>query len=444
MYGCRVLACAGSYFSLDNPALKPEISDRAIRTLFVTSLVVISVAYGTVSAWWNWFPAPQIGLAYRTLMDVAANWRNDIGLEPTRHLVSPVAASPDPERGLSGKPAGSTAEGYILVAGLSETQEESFHSVRLYDGEGNEVHRWPVRYDLLDTVHKPQYVLLHGMEVFEDGSLALTFDAGEAIARIDACGQPIWRQNGRYYHHTINRDGEGRLVTLGDDGVFRLDEETGEILDSISIHEEMVQGQNQEQRALLNIHSRTPESAEEEVTLLHDPFHPNDAEPLRADMADAFPMFEAGDVLLSMRELNLITVIDIETGKMKWWRYGPWFKQHDPDFQPDGTITVFNNNPDSGASSIMSVRPGEEDVETLFAGSDGVPFYSWRRGKHQILPDGNILLTEAEGGRVLEVTPEGRLVWDRNMRWDAEKNGIITEARYVPGDFFEGGVPSCG
>src|SRR5690606_39813819 len=109
----------------------------------------------------------------------------------------------------------------------------------------------------------------------------------------------------------------------------------------------------------LNIHSRTPESTEEGVTLLHDPFHPNDAEPLRADMADAFPMFEAGDVLLSMRELNLITVVDIETGKMKWWRYGPWFKQHDPDFQPDGRITVLDNATGTGASRVLAIRPGE-------------------------------------------------------------------------------------
>lgn len=422
--------------------MKRRISDRIGPVISVVSLAIIAVIYGTVSTWWNWFPAPQIGLAHRTILEVSQNWKNDIGLEPTRHLVRPTGGDPDPERGLAGTPKGSSAGGYTLIAGLNETQDGPFHTVRLYDGAGQEVHRWPVHYDLYDTERKPQNVMLHGMEVFEDGSLALTFDGGQAITRIDACGQPIWTQNDRF-HHSINRDGEGRLVTLRDDDIVRLDEETGETLSSVSLRAEMVEGENREQKALLEIRTRTPENAEEEVTYLGDPFHPNDAEPLRAEMADAFPMFEPGDVLLSLRELNMISVVDPETGRVKWWHYGPWFKQHDPDFQPDGRITVYDNATGSGASRILSIRPGEEEVETLFTGSDELPFYSWRRGKHQVLPDGHILLTEAEGGRVLEVTPDGKLDWERHMTWDPEQNVIVTEARYVPEDFFENGVPGC-
>ncbi|WP_166462005.1 arylsulfotransferase family protein [Paracoccus alkanivorans] len=422
--------------------MKRGFSDRIGPVLSIVSLVVIAVTYGTVASWWNWFPAPQIGLAHRTMLEVSENWKNDIGLEPTRHLVKPVGGDPDPERGLSGTPAGNAADGYILVAGLNETQDGPFHVVRLYDGQGKEVYRWPVHYDLLDSERQPQNVMLHGMEVFEDGSLALTFDGGAAIARVDACGQPIWTQNDRF-HHTINRDGEGRLVTLVDDDIVRLDENTGKILSRVSLRKEMVEGENEDQKGMLEIRTRTPENADETVTYLDDPFHPNDAEPLRAEMAGAFPMFEAGDVLLSMRELNMIAVVDPETGRMKWWHFGPWFKQHDPDFQPDGRITVFDNATGTGKSRILAIRPGENKVETLFSGSDELPFYTWRRGKHQILPDGNILLTEAEGGRVLEVSADGKLLWDRHMKWDAEQNVIITEARYVPGDFFENGVPSC-
>lgn len=374
------------------------------------------------------------------MKEIAANWKNDIGLEPTRHLVKPVDGNTDPKRGLSGKP---TNDGFTLIAGLNEKEGETFHTVRLYDSAGEEVHRWPVNYNLLDEERQPQNVMLHGMEVFEDGSLALTFDGGAAIARIDACGKPMWKQNDRY-HHSINRDGQGNLVTLVDDDITRLNEDTGEILSRISIAKEMVEGENRDQNALLNIRTRTPENAEEDISFLADPFHTNDAEPLRPEMADAFPMFEVGDVLLSLRELNMISVVDPDTGKIKWWRYGPWFKQHDPDFQPDGSITVYDNATGEGRSRIMSIRPGEDQVKTLFAGSEEVPFYSWRRGKHQILPNENILLTEAEGGRVLEVTPDGQKTWERHMAWDAEQNVIITEARYVPTGFFKDGAPSCG
>ncbi|QEM80752.1 arylsulfotransferase family protein [Halomonas binhaiensis] len=424
--------------------MKSSFSDRIGSIVFIVSLVVIAVIYGAFAAWRNWFPAPQVELAQRTLTDIAKNWKNDYGLEPTRHLVDPGGADTDtgPDRSESGK---FSADGYVLIAGLNENQDESFHVVRLFDNDGNEVFRWPVHYDKLDTEHEPQNVMLHGMEVMEDGSLILTFDAGNAIARIDACGEPMWVQNGAY-HHSITRDGEGHIVTPFKDGVAWLDEDTGDVLKRLDIKEDMVPANGGMQQAMLDIRTRTPESASEKIRRLPDPFHINDAEPLRADMADAFPMFEAGDVLLSMRELNLITVVDPDTGRMKWWHYGPWFKQHDPDFEPDGTITVFDNATGSGATKIRQIRPseqGREAVETVFTGSDQVPFYSWRRGKHQTLPDGNILLTEAEGGRVLEVSPQGELIWDKPMVWDEKNNLITTEARFVPKDFFTNGVPSC-
>ncbi|TFH85659.1 hypothetical protein EQG41_16420 [Billgrantia azerbaijanica] len=420
--------------------MKPSLSDRIGPVLFLVSLVIIAVVYGNFAAWRGWFPAPQVGLAHRTLMDMAKNWKNDAGLEPTRHIVAPGGPDPEANRGERGRPSG---DGYVLVAGLNDDQDESFHVVHLYDQEGNEVHRWPVHYDLLDTQKKPQNVMMHGMEVLEDGSLILTFDAGQAIARIDACGKPMWTQNGAY-HHSIARDGEGRVVTLLEDGIAWLDEDTGEVLNELDIVKDMITVDEGSQQAMLAIRTRSPQNASEEIRYLPDAFHLNDAEPLRAEMADAFPMFSAGDIVISLRELNLVTVVDPETGRMKWWRYGPWFKQHDPDFEPDGTITVFDNATGTGASRIRSIRPGEDSVETLFMGSGEVPFYSWRRGKHQTLPNGNLLITEAEGGRVLEVSPTGELVWEKHMIWDDDHNLIITEARFVPQDFFTDGVPRCG
>lgn len=424
--------------------MKKPLSDRLAPVVFAISIAALGVLYGTVASWWGWFPAPQIGLAHRTMLDLKQNWRNDFALEPTRHLVAPDDSGehPDPERGFTIYDEAEMQPGYTLIAGLNAERDSSFHVVRLYDETGEEVHHWPIRYGLFDDETKPQNVMLHGLEVFKDGSLAVTFDAGQALARVDACGEPMWVANGRY-HHSLNRDGEGHIVSLRDDNIVWIDEETGEELRALNIREDISRARNGEQQGYLDIRTRTPENADEEMRYLEDPFHPNDAEPLRAEMAEAFPMFETGDVLVSMRELNLLTVIDPETGEMKWWQHGPWIKQHDPDFQPDGTITVFDNATGTGRSKIRRIDPSDGKMSTLFAGNEEVPFYSWRRGKHQLLPAGHILITEAEHGRVLEIARDGRPVRERHVVWDSDSNVIVTEARRIPEDFFDDGLPSC-
>lgn len=425
--------------------MKKPLSDRIAPIAFAVSIAALGTLYGTVASWWGWFPAPQIGLAHRTVMDLKNNWRNDFALEPTRHLVAPddSGETPDADRGYTVFDEAGIEPGYTLVAGLNTERDASFHVVRLFDEAGEEVHHWPIEYSLFDTEKKPQNVMLHGLEVFEDGSLAVTFDAGQAIARVDPCGQPMWSKVGRY-HHTLNRDGRGNIVSWRDDTIVWIDEETGEELRALDLRKEIVDAADGEQKAILDIRTRTPERADQELKYLEDPFHPNDAEPLLPEMAEAFPMFEVGDVLVSLRELNMIAVIDPDNAELKWWRHGPWFKQHDPDFQPDGTITVYDNATGTGVSKIRRIDPKTDEASIDFAGNEDVPFYSWRRGKHQVLGNGNMLLTESEHGRVVEITPGGAPVWDRHMVWDADSNVIITEARRIPTGFFEGGVPSCG
>ena len=53
--------------------------------------------------------------------------------------------------------------------------------------------------------------------------------------------------------------------------------------------------------------------------------------------------------------------------------------------------------------------------ETLFGSITGTaesPFRSDLRSRQQLLPGGNVLITEADGGRLLEVTRSGEVVWE--------------------------------
>lgn len=176
-----------------------------------------------------------------------------------------------------------------------------------------------------------------------------------------------------------------------------------------------------------------------------DHYHPNDIEPLPPDLAGSFPQFAVGDLLVSLRSINLIFVVDPDSLKVKWWRMGPWRRQHDPDWQQDGRITVYDNNMHRSPSRIVAISPQTFQTEVLANGTD-LDFYSWNRGKHQITPGGNLLITIPNQGRVIELDQDGEIVFEFLNSFDqgSNENLLVSEALYLPEDFFEfEEFPSC-
>ena len=151
----------------------------------------------------------------------------------------------------------------------------------------------------------------------------------------------------------------------------------------------------------------------------HDPLHTNDVEVLSEDMAAAFPQFEAGDVMLSLRNINSVIVVDGQTWRIKWKMTGPFLMQHDPDFLPNGNIMVFDNRitgsrPEFGYSRILEIDPVTREVVWSYEGTDQTPFYTDHGGVQQLLPNGNVLVVETQGGRVFEVARGSAepIVWE--------------------------------
>lgn len=408
--------------------------DRFARPLFFASLVTLSVVFGSFGAIQGWFPHPQIRQALGAWFEFRENWRNDLKLEPTRHLVP--ALSPGGEAFVM-HDAEAAMPGQVLVAGLAP-EGETLQGATLFGADGAEIHHWNLDYDALDPEGPGEFnVLVHGVEPLPDGSLVVAFDAGKALARIDACGTTMWVTRGAY-HHVVESDENGTLWSWREESIVSVDAGTGEELTAFDFREDVVVAQDLYGKLAI----RTLEEPGG-FEWFDDPFHANDVEPLDSAMAEAFPGFEAGDLLISLRELNLVGVIDPESRRFRWFEHGPWFKQHDPDFQPDGRITVYDNRMGLDSSRIVAIDPVSGETEVLFEDGPDTPFYSWRRGKHQVLGNGNLLVTESERGRVFEVDPDGRLVWERRMPFDADRNAIVTSAEHLPVDFFDEGALDC-
>jgi hypothetical protein len=58
------------------------------------------------------------------------------------------------------------------------------------------------------------------------------------------------------------------------------------------------------------------------------------------------------------------------------------------------------------------------------------------RGKDQVLPNGNRLITESHAGRVFEIDPRGNIVWEFINRFDEDSVAIIGMAKRYSEDYF--------
>jgi hypothetical protein len=85
--------------------------------------------------------------------------------------------------------------GFIAYLGSDDRAAE--YAAWLYDVNGHLLHRWPIDYLALDPSGPASGVTSpHAFDVLADGSALVSFDGGDVMARIDACGKPIWVENG--------------------------------------------------------------------------------------------------------------------------------------------------------------------------------------------------------------------------------------------------------
>jgi hypothetical protein len=376
-------------------------------------------------------------------------------LQPARYAGDGVTVN-DPETNQSD---------LILLAGFLDRNNE----VRLIRRDGKVVARWPVRFhdlfpnpDFIPARQAPKTdwnIETHGALVLPDGSVVFNFEYG-GTAKLDRCNNVQWTIR-RQTHHSIERAEAGgfwvpgRSWIIGDssyppfetpfreDSVFRVSE-GGKIVSEFSV----VKLLYDHLKAVL---TATGSWFQPDMPWDEEIIHLNKVEELTSDVAPAFPMFEAGDLVLSVRELNLILVTDQTGSAVKWWQIGPWLRQHDPHFMRDGRIVLFNNNifwnvvTDPAkrtslgtplVSQVLAVDPSTRRTEVLYGGAPGQEMLSVIRGKASVTPAGHLLITEPDGGSVREVDHDRRIVWRYVNRYDEDEVAQITQARIYPANYF--------
>ena len=432
------------------------MSEKLYKALLACSVVVTIVAAAFVVAVleiWPFTMAVRIHkLVAVTEPGVEIGWRekleNDFGGRPWRKLVYRHHQTSDRLQSVSfsGLAADATPpkvfisplapRGYRLVVGSFELKD-GFDAAVLVDSKGRIVHWWRLIEDPSAAIGAERNKFPHGLVVLPDGSVVFAFDSGNSLRRIDVCSRQVWTRVGGY-HHAITIADDGTIWTMRDNWLSRIDTKSGKTVTELHLGTVMKENPDKD------IFTLRQADRFGKADWVGDFWHPNDVDPLPADLAHHYPQFDAGDLLVSLRAINLVFVVSPETAEVKWWRIGSWRRQHDPDWGSDGRIMVYDNQMHRGLSRIVSIDPQTYDLETIVDGAD-YDFYSTIRGKQQRHSGDALLVTAPQQGRVFELNADGDILFEFESSFSDEANFTVSEAIFLPEDYFElETFPNCG
>lgn len=345
---------------------------------------------------------------------------------------------------------GDLPDGYLLHSHYDGNL--SRHVVELFDFQkGEVVHRIVMDPDTLyDGANKKSGIrrLTHWNAINFRAIHPLPLANGDMIIkdhtaplwRINACGQPQFRLENDLYHHSTERadDGliwvstymepspvEGAPSNLYDPGIVAITED-GDIVYEESLTKIMLEA---------GLGYLMFDNIVEDA----DPLHLNDIQPVNADG----PFWKKGDLFLSLRHISTIMLFRPSTKEIIWMKTGPWTAQHDVDIIDDHTIGVFNNNMLNingrpfvdGTSEVLFYDFAEDRTYSPFkAQFEAYDIRTETEGLFTYLPEGHLLVEEADAGRFLVFSPEGKLVAEHVNRSDRGSINLQGWSRFIARD----------
>lgn len=320
--------------------------------------------------------------------------------------------------------------------GLNLYSSENEPGAFLIDMRGN------VRLELRDSRSEPENWKL--VEPIGPETFAALANDG-AILQVDARSR-VLAERERTFHHDFDLAGNGLLYAIDrrarripelarfkpvlDDHLVALDGRGGITLDISSAALLLAEP------ALLDVAGRQRRPL---LDLEVDVFHTNTISRIPRDVRrDGRLVFAEGDLLICWRNLNTIAVIDPSGPSVRWhWGDGELEWPHNPTLTEDGNLLIFDNGKFRGWSRVIELDPVSLDIVWEYRGDPVESFFSSSRGSAQRLPNGNTLITDSMEGRVFEVTPAGKIVWEffeprTRRRWFRTERATIYRMTRLP------------
>ncbi len=287
----------------------------------------------------------------------------------------------------------------------------------LMDMQGRVLHRW--HYAFRDAFPDAREIpedrsgtgYWRRVRLYPNGDLlALYHDYG--IVKLDKNSRLLWAASGRF-HHDFFVGEDGRIFTLSHEVQFldRIHPYEPLLVDSIEILD--ANGRPLQRVPLLEAFERSSyASLLKSAPPFGDIMHTNTVEVLDGRLEHRSPAFKKGNILVSVREMDVVAVVDASTAAVVWALSGQWHRQHDPTILDNGHILLVDNLGHGGMSKVVEIDPFTQRIVWAYESTSERPFSTLIGGLNQRLANGNTLITESDTGRAFEVTRDGRIVWE--------------------------------
>jgi hypothetical protein len=320
------------------------------------------------------------------------------------------------------------------------------HGLRLYvsghaptalliDRDGRVLHRWRFDYPATWRAETAEEITQSGgapstgcwrrARLLPNGALLAIFE-GRDLIKLDRSSQLIWRFADHCHHDLdIGPDGTIYVLTRAAGVVPEINERQPVLVDYVSLLEPT--GTERRRIPVLDAFLRSDYAAcLDKMAREGDLLHTNAVELLDGSLAAMAPAFARGNLLISIRELDLLAVLDPAAERIVWALGGLWVKQHDPHLLPGGTMLVFDNLGRAGHSKVIELDPLTQGIIWSYGRDPGQPLFSRTCGTAQRLPNGDTLIVESDNGRAIELLPDGTIVWEYlNPRRTGENGALI-------------------
>jgi len=308
-------------------------------------------------------------------------------------------------------------------------RERSFRGLNLYasahasvaclmDMEGEILHEWRYEFSRVwpdfepgRLTSMPGTTYWRRVHLYENGDL-LAIHEGIGVLKLDKSSKLLW-SNQCNAHHDLDVTDDGTIFVL-----TRKAHVVPRWYESLPILEDFVTMLSPDGQVVRDISVLECFENSEYAPVLRnmpeygDVFHTNTLAVLDGRHEERSSVFRRGNVLVSVRELDIVAIIDLEQRAVVWATTGMWSRQHEPILLDNGNMLLFDNLGRPERSRVLEFDPFTHEIVWSYGSDDGEPLYSRECGANSRLPNGNTLIIESENGRALEVTHDKAIVWE--------------------------------